>query len=93
MKTIEEILDELVEEPDNYGNGFEWLCTKEEAINCMEAYASEQTEKYKELIDWLDNECPAVCPPLEPYTTADLSHDFAEILRSKLDDLKTELGL
>ena len=50
MKTAEEILDELVEEPDNYGNGFEWLCTKEEAINCMEAYASEQTEKYKELI-------------------------------------------
>jgi len=49
---------------------------------------SEQIEKYKELIDWLDNECPKITPPLEPYTTADLSHDFAEKLRSKLDDLK-----
>ena len=62
-------------------------------MDAMEAYAHEQTEKYKELIDWLNDECPAVCPPLEPYTTADLSHDFAEILRTKLDDLKNELGL
>ena len=67
--------------------------SRSDLIRFAEAYASEQTEKYKELVDWLDSECPAVCPPLEPYTTADLSHDFAEKLRSKLDDLKTELGL
>lgn len=57
-------------------------------MDAMEAYTYEQTEKYRELIEWLSDECPTVCPPLEPYTTADLSHDFAEILRTKLDDLK-----
>ena len=65
----------------------------EQIADAILALESEQTEKYKELIEWLNDECPAVSPPLEPYTTADLSHDFAEILRSKLDDLKNELGL
>lgn len=74
----------------------EWFDEAEltqEMIKMMESYASQRIEKYRELIEWLNNECPAVFPPLEPYTTADLSHDFAEILRSKLNDLKTELGL
>jgi hypothetical protein len=44
-------------------------------------------EKIVELIEWLNSECPNVTPPLEPYTTADLSHDFAEKLRDKLNDL------
>lgn len=42
-----------------------------------------------ELVNWLNDECPAVAPPLEPYTTLDLSHDFAKILRSKLDKIDT----
>jgi len=49
------------------------MTTKEELIN--------------RLINWLDEECPNVAPPLEPYSTLDLSHDFAGILRSKLDKI------
>ena len=67
--------------------------SRSDLIRFAESYASQQTEKYKELIEWLNDECPTVSPPLEPYTTADLSHDFAEILRSRLNDLKNELGL
>jgi hypothetical protein len=91
MKTIEEILDELVEEPDNYGNGFEWLCTKEEAINCMESYASEQTEKYKELIDVMDKLYEVSCD-----TFYELEIDPTEEMGKlyiKIQLLKTELGL
>jgi hypothetical protein len=44
-------------------------------------------EKYKELVDWLDSECPTCLPPLEPFTTFDLSHNFAENLRDRLDEL------
>ena len=61
---------------------------KDHILSMMESYASQRIEKYRELIEWLNDECPAVSPPLEPYTTADLSHDFAEKLRTKLDDLK-----
>ena len=103
MKTKEEILDEKTED----WNLTMSSASRVIALEAMEEYADEvslgktlqihardqQIEKYKELIEWLNDECPAVSPPLEPYTTADLSHDFAEILRSKLDDLKTELGL
>ena len=102
MKTKEEILDKkkilktafsLIEIGENEDGSPYYLGTDsdrelDECVTIAESYASQQTEKYKELIDWLDNECPAVCPPLEPYTTADLSHDFAEKLRTKLDDLK-----
>ena len=94
MKTKEEILNEHLSTEflcDNSIEGGSWLT--EPIYDAMESYASEQTEKYKELIEWLNDECPAVSPPLEPYTTADLSHDFAEKLRTKLDDLKNELGL
>ena len=40
-----------------------------------------------ELIAWLNDECPSCFPPLEPYTTADLSHDFADKLRERLDNI------
>ena len=109
MKTAEEILKDNGFFVMTHKEGSEHVKRAfiEPVIKSMEQYADEvtlgktlqihardqQIEKYKELIDWLDNECPAVCPPLEPYTTADLSHDFAEKLRTKLDDLKNELGL
>lgn len=94
MKTKEEILTWALDNRCKYESSKEMDYDTHLAImDAMRVYANEQTEKYKELIEWLNDECPAVLPPLEPYTTADLSHDFAEILRSKLDDLKTELGL
>lgn len=40
-----------------------------------------------ELIAWLNDECPPCFPPLESYTMADLSHDFAEKLRERLDNI------
>lgn len=51
-------------------------------------------QNINELIEWLNQECPAVAPPLEPYTNYDLSHDFCEGLRVRLDyiqSLHTEL--
>ena len=48
-----------------------------------------------ELIAWLNDECPSCFPPMEPCITADLSHDFAEKLRERLDNiiiLKGELA-
>ena len=107
MKTKEGILDEkkilrtafsLIEIGENEDGSPYYLGTDDdreldECVTIAESYASQRIEKYRELIEWLNDECPAVSPPLEPYTTADLSHDFAEILRSKLDDLKNELGL
>jgi len=44
-------------------------------------------EQYRELVNWLDTECPKVVPPLEPYTTADLSSNFVELLRIRLDEI------
>jgi len=89
-KTIEILKSYRIWFGDAMGIHEDAFCNLTDDILTLE---SKQIEKYKELIDWLNDECPAVSPPLEPYTTADLSHDFAEILRSKLDDLKTELGL
>jgi hypothetical protein len=43
--------------------------------------------KKDELIAWLNEECPGCFPPLEPYTTFDLSHDFCDLLRNRLDDI------
>ena len=49
---------------------------------------TEKLENAKiELIAWLNDECPKWFPPLKTYITADLSHDFAEILRKKLDNI------
>jgi len=44
-------------------------------------------EQMTELVNWLNDECPAVAPPIEPYTTTDLSHNFAEGLRIRLDEI------
>ena len=90
MKTKEEILKEcgFIVTVHEEEIGLVTTAFIEPFMKAMESYASQRIEKYRELIEWLNDECPAVSPPLEPYTTADLSHDFAEILRSKLDDLK-----
>lgn len=40
-----------------------------------------------ELINWLEKECPSVAPPLEPYDNSDLSHNFTELLRIRLDEI------
>ena len=44
-------------------------------------------EAYRELRNWLDSECPAIAPPLELYDTSDLSHNFCELLRIRLDEI------
>jgi hypothetical protein len=86
MKTLtaEEILEDF-DIPITYGSK-----TRVDIIKAMEQYASQfqiSREKIVDLIEWLNSECPNVAPPLEPYTTADLSHDFAEKLRDKLNEL------
>jgi hypothetical protein len=48
MKTKEEILDNTT-----YGSMYE-IMEREELIKAMEAYASQQIEKYKELIEVMD---------------------------------------
>lgn len=45
-----------------------------------------------ELIAWLNDECPSCFPPLEPFNTSDLSHDFAEKLRERLDNISIIKG-
>lgn len=44
-------------------------------------------EKQKELVEWLNQECPSVAPPLEPYTNYDLTHTFCDSLRLRLDKI------
>jgi hypothetical protein len=44
-------------------------------------------EKLEELVGWLNQECPSVAPPLEPYRNYDLTHTFCESLRFRLDSL------
>jgi hypothetical protein len=49
------------------------------------------TELFNELVSlatWLDNECPSVAPPLEPYDNSDLSHNFCKRLRERIDRIK-----
>ena len=56
----------------------------------MKAIIEKQKELHNaknELIAWLNDECPLCLPPLEPYTTFDLSHDFADLLRSRLNNI------
>lgn len=48
-----------------------------------------EEEIMDELIQWLNSECPSVAPPLEPYDNSDLSHNFCECLRIKLDAIKS----
>jgi hypothetical protein len=54
----------------------------------MEQSLTELFDELVELATWLDNECPTVAPPLEPYDTGDLSLSFCENLRSRLDRIK-----
>lgn len=54
----------------------------------MEKSLTELFEQLTSLATWLDNECPAVVPPLEPYDNSDLSHDFTSQLRERLDEIK-----
>ena len=54
----------------------------------MEQSLTELFDELLALATWLDNECPAVAPPLEPYDNSDLSHNFTSHLRSRLDRIK-----
>ena len=61
----------------------------------LDEYASEQCQKRDELIEardelieWLNQECPLVAPPLEPYTNYDLTHNFCDGLRIRLDKIE-----
>jgi len=68
----------------------------------LEEYASQQCQKrdeiikvQDELVEWLNQECPAVVPPLEPYNNYDLTHTFCDSLRMRLDkieQLKSEIS-
>ena len=93
MKTKEEILNPLVFDDsillDSVGE-LDFV-SKNDAINAMEAYASEQTEKYKELIDVMDKLYEVSCD-----TFYELEIDPTEEMGKlyiKIQLLKTELGL
>lgn len=44
-------------------------------------------EQMIELVNWLNEQCPSVATPLEPYDNSDLSHNFTELLRIRLDEI------
>jgi len=54
----------------------------------MEKSLTELFNQLLELTTWLDNECPTVAPPLDPYDNSDLSQDFTSQLRSRLNEIK-----
>jgi len=56
------------------------LATTEQALEIR----IEQVEKMSKLVEWLDDECT------HGSMTNDLSHDFADILRNKLDKIATK---
>jgi len=82
-------------------NGYRLENIKEEFNERFDGYASDQCQKrdelieaQDELIEWLNQECPLVAPPLEPYTNYDLTHNFCDGLRIRLDkieQLKSEI--
>jgi len=85
MKTKEEILDNTT-----YGSMYE-IMEREELIKAMEAYASQQTEKYKELIEVMDK-----LYDVSADTLYELEIDPTEEMGKlyiKIQLLKTELGL
>ena len=53
----------------------------------MKTTQEKLNEAKNELIAWLNDECPKCFPPLEPYTTFDLTHDFCNGLRNRLDNI------
>jgi hypothetical protein len=96
MKTKEEILDNTT-----YGSMYE-IMEREELIKAMEAYASEQTEKYKELIKAYDElattrNCMLMSPNLAFQSIEDRIEFNAkctideENLCKKIEQLKKEL--
>ena len=58
----------------------------------MKTKEKELIDLKNELVACLNDECPKCFPPLEPYTTADLSHSFAESLRIRLDEITIKRG-
>ena len=81
MKTKEEILDNTT-----YGSMYE-IMEREELIKAMEAYASQQTEKYKELIEAYEEFI------LNRMPSSIYWSDENDDMRGKIEQLKTELGL
>lgn len=56
----------------------------DEGITILTTWKEDICKKQNSLIEWLDEECP------HGTMTFDLSHDFADILRTKLDQLKNK---
>jgi hypothetical protein len=86
MKTIEEIYKAYIGD-GQMGVDFE----KKHIIKAMQAYASEQTEKYKELIDVMDKLYEVSCDTLYELEI-DPTEEMGK-LYIKIQLLKTELGL
>jgi len=97
-KMLEEIFNEL--ERQAYNQDYHNYSVKETNQIIRKYFeilitASQQCQKrdelikaQDELIEWLDQECPSVAPPLEPYTNYDLTHDFCDSLRMRLDKIE-----
>ena len=82
MKAKEEIYKAYIGD-GQMGVDFE----KKHIIKAMEAYASEQTEKYKELIDAYEEFI------LNRMPSSIYWSDENDDMRGKIEQLKTELGL
>jgi hypothetical protein len=82
MKTIEEIYKAYIGD-GQMGVDFE----KKHIIEAMEAYASQQTEKYKELIEAYEEFI------LNRMPSSIYWSDENDDMRGKIEQLKTELGL
>jgi len=65
-------------------------------LKCEQCQKRDEIIKVQdELVEWLNQECPAVVPPLEPYNNYDLTHTFCDSLRMRLDkieQLKSEIS-
>jgi hypothetical protein len=84
-KTEEEILDKIYQKSDsNFGHTLKF--TQQEAIEAMEEFASqsipskERRKLCDELIEWL-----TFCSTPRSLETTDLSHNFIDHLRERLD--------
>jgi hypothetical protein len=91
MKTKEEILDESSFESIEPGVQTE-IFTKNECLNAMESYASQQTEKYNELIEVME-EIIQYYQGGKMFDGFDIAFHELSKLKMKIKQLKTELGL
>ena len=94
MKTKKEILDSYSNDMKGlleFGNYSCVAIPYENALKAMEAYASEQTEKYKELIKLMDKLYDIACDTLYEHKI-DPTGEMGK-LYIKAQTLKTELGL